>query len=213
MTKQDKLGTPKNITWGLVSNLKCTLRFFFSLEWICYCKFQKKNWKYFLNHQLITQIKISLIGQAQVEFRAAIFYISCRLRHRPVQLQKHPRSRQLQSVSSPGMEDLQCDLQCDLQHNLQCNQYLATGNLQHNWQCDQAPHTHSYIGRSNMTSSLAHIPSLLTLQVEPNLKTFSRTLSPEALRYLHLGIHIGKSLLIYKSTQWLQPLDRMTKEM
>ena len=40
---------------------------------------------------------------------------------------------------------------------------------------------------------LAHIPSLLTLQVEPNLKTFSRTLSPEALRYLHLGVHIGKS--------------------
>ena len=38
-----------------------------------------------------------------------------------------------------------------------------------------------------------HIPLLLTLQVEPNLKTFSRTLSPEALRYLHLGIHIGKS--------------------
>ena len=41
--------------------------------------------------------------------------------------------------------------------------------------------------------SLAHIPLLLTLQVEPNLKTFSRTLSPEALRYLHLGICIGKS--------------------
>ena len=40
---------------------------------------------------------------------------------------------------------------------------------------------------------LAHIPSLLTLQVEPNLKTFSRTLSPEALRYLHLGVRIGKS--------------------
>ena len=38
------------------------------------------------------------------------------------------------------------------------------------------------------------------LQVEPNLKTFSRTLSPEALRYLHLVIHIGKShphLLVY----------------
>ena len=34
----------------------------------------------------------------------------------------------------------------------------------------------------------AHIPPLLTLQVEPNLKMFSRTLSSEALRYLHLGI-------------------------
>ena len=40
---------------------------------------------------------------------------------------------------------------------------------------------------------LANIPSLLTLQVEPNLRMFSRTLSPEALRYLHLGICIGKS--------------------
>ena len=40
---------------------------------------------------------------------------------------------------------------------------------------------------------LACIPSLLTLQVEPNLQTFNRTLSPEALRYLHIGIHIGKS--------------------
>ena len=29
--------------------------------------------------------------------------------------------------------------------------------------------------------------------MEPNLKTFSRTLSPEALRYLDLGICIGKS--------------------
>ena len=45
--------------------------------------------------------------------------------------------------------------------------------------------------------SCAHIPSLLMLQVEPSLRTFSRTLSPEnkvfALRYLHLGICIGKS--------------------
>ena len=165
----------ENITWGLVQDLKCTLRFLFSLEWICYCKSQKKNWKNFLNHQLITQIKIILIEQAQVELRAAIFHINCRLR--PVQPQKLPRSRPLQSFSSPGTEGLPGDLQCDLQ----CDQ------------CDQMSHTHSYIGRSNMTSPLAHIPSLLTLQVEPNLKTFSRTLSPEALRYLHLGIHIGKS--------------------
>ena len=143
---------PENITWGLVWDLKCTLRFLFSLEWICYCKSQKKNWKNFLNHLLITQIKISLIEQAQVELRAAIFHISCRLR--PVQPQKLPESQQLQSVSSPGMEGLQHDLQCNWQHD----QYLATGNLQCNWQCDQPPCTHLYIGRSNVTS---HFPIFL----------------------------------------------------
>ena len=146
MTKQDKLGMPENITWGLIWDLKCTLRFLFSLEWICYCKSQKKNWKNFLNHQLITQIKISLIEQAQVELRAAIFHISCRCRLRPVQPQKLPRSRQLQSVSSPGMEGLQCDWQHD--------QYLATGNLQCDPQHNQVPCTHLYIGRSNVTSRL-----------------------------------------------------------
>ena len=130
---------PENITWGLIRDLKCTLRFLFSLEWICYCKSQKKNWKNFLNHQLITQIKISLIEQAQVELRAAIFHISCRLRLRTVQPQKHPRSRQFQSVSSPGTEGLQCD-------------------LQHDWQCDQAPCMHLYVGRSNATS---HLPIFL----------------------------------------------------
>ena len=53
---------------------------------------------------------------------------------------------------------------------------------------------HTFIYRKEQCDqSLAHIPSLLTLQVEPNLKMFSRTLSPEALRYLHLGISIGKS--------------------
>ena len=53
-------------------------------------------------------------------------------------------------------------------------------------------HTFTY-RKGQCDQSCAHIPLLLTLQVEPNLKTFSRTLSPEALRYLHLGIHIGKS--------------------
>ena len=53
---------------------------------------------------------------------------------------------------------------------------------------------HTFIHRKEQCNQpLAHIPSLLTLQVEPNLKTFSRTLSPEALRYLHLGVCIGKS--------------------
>ena len=53
---------------------------------------------------------------------------------------------------------------------------------------------HTYVYRKEQCDqSVTHIPPLLTLQVEPNLKMFSRTLSPEALRYLHLGICIGKS--------------------
>ena len=159
---------------GSHPDLKCTLRFLFSLEWICYCKSQKKNWKNFLNHQLITQIKINLIEQAQVELRAAIFCISCRLRLRPVQPQKLPRSQQLQSVSSPGTEGLPC-------------------NLQHDWQVQPGTLNTFIYRKEQHDQSFAHIPSLLTLQVEPNLKKFSRTLSPEALRYLHLGIRIGKS--------------------
>ena len=53
-------------------------------------------------------------------------------------------------------------------------------------------HTFAY-RKGQYDQSCAHIPPLLTLQVEPNLWMFSRTLSPEALRYLHLGICIGKS--------------------
>ena len=133
MTKQDKLRTPENITWGLVWDLKCTLRFLFSLEWICYCKSQKKNWKNFLNHQLMTQIKISLIELTQVEFRAAIFHISCRLRLRLVQLQKLLRYQQLHhtAVRNIGIGD---------------------------WQSDQSPCTHSHIGKGNVTS---HVPTFL----------------------------------------------------
>ena len=53
-------------------------------------------------------------------------------------------------------------------------------------------HTFTY-RKGQHDQSHAHIPALLTLQVEPNLKMFSRTLSPEALRYLDLGICIGRS--------------------
>ena len=42
-------------------------------------------------------------------------------------------------------------------------------------------HTFTY-RKGQCDQSCAHIPLLLTLQVEPSLKTFSRTLSPEALR-------------------------------
>ena len=62
------------------------------------------------------------------------------------------------------------------------------------WLAMQPGTLHTFVYRKEQCDqTLAHIPSLLTLQVEPNLKTFSKTLSPEALRYLHLGIHIGKS--------------------
>ena len=56
--------------------------------------------------------------------------------------------------------------------------------------------SHTFVYRKEQCNQMLahiHIPSLLMLQVEPNLKTFSKTLSPEALRYLHLGIRIGKS--------------------
>ena len=36
-----------------------------------------------------------------------------------------------------------------------------------------------------------HIPSIFDIQVRPNLTAFSKTLIPEALRYLHLGIDLG----------------------
>ena len=134
MTKQDKFRTPENITWGLVQDLKCILRFLFSLKWICYCKSLKKNWKNFLNHQLITQIKISLTAKpTQLELRAAIFHISCRLKLRLVQLQKLLRYQQLH---------------CTVVKN------VGIGNQQH----DQSLCIHSHIGKGNVTS---HMPTSL----------------------------------------------------
>ena len=133
LIKQDKLRTPEYITWGLIQDLKCILRFLFSLEWIYYCKSQKKNWNNFLNHLLITQIKISLIGATQVELIAAIFHISCRLRLRSVQLQKLPRSQQLH---------------CTVVKN------VGTGNQQ----CDQSPCIHSYTEKGNAASHMPTFP-------------------------------------------------------
>ena len=132
LTKQDKLRTPENITW-LIRDLKCILRFLFSLEWICYYKSQKKNWKNFLNHQLITQIRINLIRATQVELMAAIFHLSCRLRLRLVQLQKLPRYQQLHYMIVKN---------------------IGTGDQQR----DQSPRTHSHIGKGNATS---HVPTFL----------------------------------------------------
>ena len=39
------------------------------------------------------------------------------------------------------------------------------------------------------------VPSLLSLRLRPDLNVLARTLSPQALRYVHLGIQIGQNLL------------------
>ena len=39
------------------------------------------------------------------------------------------------------------------------------------------------------------VPSLLSLHLQPDLNALARTLSPQALRYVHLGIKIGQNLL------------------
>ena len=36
-----------------------------------------------------------------------------------------------------------------------------------------------------------HTPSIFDIQVRPNLMAFAKTLTPEALRYLYLGIDLG----------------------
>ena len=36
-----------------------------------------------------------------------------------------------------------------------------------------------------------HTPSIFDIQVRPNLTAFAKTLTPEALRYLYLGIDLG----------------------
>ena len=37
------------------------------------------------------------------------------------------------------------------------------------------------------------IPSILDIKVRPNLMAFAKTLTPEALRYLYLGIDLGQT--------------------
>ena len=39
------------------------------------------------------------------------------------------------------------------------------------------------------------IPPLLSLCPQPNLNVLARILSPQALRYIHFGIQIGRNLL------------------
>ena len=40
-----------------------------------------------------------------------------------------------------------------------------------------------------------HVPPLLSLRLQPDLNALARTLSPQVLRYVHLGIQIGQNLL------------------
>ena len=158
----------ENITWGLIRDLKCTLRFLFSLEWICYCKSQKKNWKNFLNHQLITQIKISLIEQAQVELKSS--NISHQLQTQTSTISKAPKVSTALVSQQPRYR--------------RPARWLVMQTTQ-----PDAPHTFVY-RKEPHNQLLAHIPSLLTLQVEPNLKTIfqdplSRSSKVFAFRSLH----------------------------
>ena len=40
-----------------------------------------------------------------------------------------------------------------------------------------------------------HVPPLLSLRLQPDLNALARTLSPQALQYVHLSIQIGQNLL------------------
>ena len=39
-----------------------------------------------------------------------------------------------------------------------------------------------------------HIPSIFDIQARPNLTAFAKTLTPEALRYLYLGVDLGRTV-------------------
>ena len=39
-----------------------------------------------------------------------------------------------------------------------------------------------------------HTPSIFDIQVRPNLLAFAKTLTPEALTYLYLGIDLGRTI-------------------
>ena len=45
-----------------------------------------------------------------------------------------------------------------------------------------------------LATANVHIPSIFDIKVRPNLTAFSKTLTPEALRYLHLGIDLGQTI-------------------
>ena len=45
-----------------------------------------------------------------------------------------------------------------------------------------------------LTTDSVHIPSIFDIQARPNLTAFAKTLTPEALRYLYLGIDLGRTV-------------------
>ena len=45
-----------------------------------------------------------------------------------------------------------------------------------------------------LTTDSVHIPSIFDVQARPNLTAFAKTLTPEALRYLYLGIDLGQTV-------------------
>ena len=48
------------------------------------------------------------------------------------------------------------------------------------------------VGRRLVTESV-YTPSIFDIQVRPNLTAFAKTLTPKALRYLYLGIELGRT--------------------
>ena len=50
------------------------------------------------------------------------------------------------------------------------------------------------VGKESLDQSSDPIPLLLSLHIQHKLQAFTQTLTHEALRYLDIGIHIGKSL-------------------
>ena len=52
----------------------------------------------------------------------------------------------------------------------------------------------SGVDQSGVDQPSCPIPPLLSLQLQPNLNALTQTLSPQALRYVHLGIQIGWTL-------------------
>ena len=51
------------------------------------------------------------------------------------------------------------------------------------------------VGWSSVDQPIHPIPPLLSLWFQPDLNTLTRTLSPQALQYVHLSIQIGRNLL------------------
>ena len=45
-----------------------------------------------------------------------------------------------------------------------------------------------------LATDSVHIPSIFDIQARPNLTAFAKTLTPEALRYLYLGIDLGQTV-------------------